>query len=187
MCRWLLPEPVPVFGNDDGIARVGRIVLDGGHEPRAAGVQVDAMTQAGYILRGFVTDARDVVLIDEELHLRRTGRKGKFVHVDHCAVCDAADLADAETALLLDLIRGLAMAAFPGPQRHGGAHGDNDEQGIRRDGFVHGQLAERPVIDFPTDEFTTPPVASKSAGNLNPEYWAHLLVFNLGRVCPKRI
>jgi hypothetical protein len=38
-----VPQAAPVFRDHDGVAGVGGIVLDGGHEAGAAGMKVDAV------------------------------------------------------------------------------------------------------------------------------------------------
>src|SRR5437588_9199558 len=111
MIARLTAETAPAFGDDDGVARILRIVFHRSWKADAAGVQIDELTQVSNILRGLIGDSADGITIDHQL--RGTLAIGGLVRVEYSAVGDAAARIDAHTALLFYLVCGLASFASP--------------------------------------------------------------------------
>src|SRR5690348_15397983 len=84
-------EAEPALGNHDGVAGIVRVVLDGGGQAKAAGMEVHKLAEVGNLLRSLVGNAGHVVLVNEEL-----GGTGAvhFIDINHGAIGDAADFAD---------------------------------------------------------------------------------------------
>ena len=85
------------------------VVLHRGGEAEAAGMQVDPLAEVSDILRGFVGNARDVVL--ENQHGRGMVAVGRnFLDIDDRAVGDAAHAIEPFAAAALDFLRRLWLA-----------------------------------------------------------------------------
>ena len=135
----LAAEAGPAFGDDYGVAGILWIVLYAGGQAEAAGMEIDELSQPGYILRALVLHARDVVLVDQELR----GNLDFGVHlldVDHRSVAEATFGAEPITAFGFDLTIGLTATA---QQEHGSADGNNagaNDNGIENAKTSHRQF-----------------------------------------------
>ena len=73
-------------------------------------MQVDPLAEVSYVLRSFIGNAGDVILIDEHgggaLRVR-----GKLLHIDDRAIGDAANLGQPKAPLVLDFVRSFRLAA----------------------------------------------------------------------------
>ena len=107
--RALATKAVPGFRDDHGVAGILRVVFDGGKQAEAATVQVNPLAKAGDILGAVVFDARDFVLVDEELVeewiFARTELGIRLLHVEHVAVGNASHSIEEFAALALNVIR----------------------------------------------------------------------------------
>src|SRR4051812_43770787 len=73
-------------------------------------MQVDELTQLRHILRGFVGNATNIVVKNQQGR-GRMAVQGKFLNIDHGAISDAANLVQPVAALMLDLSRAFFPAA----------------------------------------------------------------------------
>src|SRR4051794_9947105 len=127
----LASQPAPLFRNHDRVGWILRVVLHRRGNADAAGVQVDAVTQVGHVLRGFVSHAAHVVVINQELHaavsISVLGRRlwREFGNIGNGSVDDAPDGADLVPALLLELLRTLAIT----PDKKGDTHTERGHTG----------------------------------------------------------
>src|SRR5581483_1092223 len=108
--RQLLPQPLPPFRDDDGIAGIVRIVLHRRWQADLARVDIYELPQVGDVLGGLVGNAGHVVPVEDELGRAVTvGRD--FLNVEHGAIGNAPHHAQPFAALALALLVGLASPA----------------------------------------------------------------------------
>src|SRR6185369_7345537 len=106
----LLSQAHPALREHDGVSRIVRVVADRGGKSEAAGVEIDELAQIGHVLRGFVRDSGDVVLINEEGG-GPFASAGHFLNVNHGAVSDPANAIEPGPPLPLEVFSGLRLAA----------------------------------------------------------------------------
>ncbi len=112
----LLSQPHPALRKHNGIPRILRIETHRGWKSETAGMKIDELTQVGHVLRGFVGDARDVILVDQQGGRPVIGA-GHFLNIDHGAVGDAADAVEPFPPLPLQIVGGLRLARAAGSRR----------------------------------------------------------------------
>ena len=128
-------SPHQVFGDDDRVAGMVRIVLDAGGYANAAGVQIQDLMQVGHVLRALVLHPGHVVGVHHHLH--RVATLGiQLLHVEHGSVRNAALRAEALAAHGLTLLGGFLASVQPDQRagrgnRNGAAKavGENAKQG----------------------------------------------------------
>jgi hypothetical protein len=108
--RDLAAEAGPAFRNDDGVAGILRVVLYTGGETESAGMEIDELSQPGYVLRALVLHAGDVVLVDQELR-RDLDFAVHFLDVDDGSVAETSFRAEPIAAFSFDLNFGLTASA----------------------------------------------------------------------------
>ena len=133
----------PVVGHDDGIGRVGGVVLDAGGLAGDEAFEFDLAFEAGDILRGVIGDAGNRVAVGDEMtraivwHRTRARTKtlwrglfGRILdEIDDLAFGDAADLIELKAALPLDVFGWFRGAKERiGDHRNGGDGGHSHTQ-----------------------------------------------------------
>lgn len=104
-------QAAPAFRYDNGISGVLRIVFYRSGHSNAAVVQIDVLTQMRHVLRRFILDARDIIVVDEKLRgVRLVGVQ--FRHIDDCAIDQSTDAVEKLSALAL-----MVLCRFFAPRR----------------------------------------------------------------------
>src|SRR5207248_4465399 len=73
-------------------------------------MQIDELPKVGYVLRGFVGNTCDIILIDQQSRGPAIGAL-HFLNIDDSAISDAANAVEPGSAFSLHLVGGLRLAA----------------------------------------------------------------------------
>ena len=107
---FLLPQTHPAFRKHDGISWILWIEANRSGKTQAAGMKIDELAQISNVLRSFVRNSGDVVVVDQKRGRVVVGAR-HFLHIDHGAVSDAAYAVKPFAALPLDVVGGFRLAA----------------------------------------------------------------------------